>query len=71
MLLQVVDELKNSPTSMLKSDDNWRAFIGEEAPLSVLYAEAPDTPSKSCILKARGGRRRAGGGACARSSMLA
>ncbi|KAL4451723.1 hypothetical protein ABPG75_007385 [Micractinium tetrahymenae] len=50
-LLQLLGDLMDSPHSMLKSEDNWRAFIGEEAPLEVLYAEAPDTPAKRCILE--------------------
>lgn len=46
----------DAPHSVLKNEDNWRAFIGEEAALEVLHAETPDSPSKRCILKARGRR---------------
>ena len=33
----------------------WQSFVGEEAALECLYAEAPDTTAKRCLSKVRVG----------------
>ena len=39
----------------------WQSCVGEENALEALYQEAPDTPSKRCLVKvSRGGTRLVG-----------
>lgn len=49
---QVLDALDSERLDQWR----WQSFVGEEAALEGLYAEAPDTPLKRCITKARAGR---------------
>ncbi|PSC69540.1 Callose synthase 5 [Micractinium conductrix] len=46
-LLQVLAEVEKDKLEEWR----WNAFVGEEQALDGLYAEAPDTPAKRCILK--------------------